>query len=518
MAVLPNADLLIENVSVLTMDPDFPRASGIAIANDRILGVLPSSKSTWPLAKDGIRWDGGGLTIMPGLIDAHCHLRALLSKDSAVACARDEVSSIKEIIDKIQMKSKEISPGHWIRASGYDASYLSEKRHPNRFDLDQASSSHPIRLRHVTRHVSILNSAALKLAGIGKNTNDPPGMFVERDAITLEPTGFIHGGDAWLSRQIIPSLSDEELLTGIESLQARMLSFGITAVQDATPTNSVKEAMFWHSAIESGWPIAVQLMASLQNHFSLSAYISGLPRSVADKLEIGHVKVVLEALPDIHPDLSELSQIAVEAFRMNGSSLAIHVVDPVMTWTAIEAIRYMQSVFPEQGHNHRLEHLSLCPDALLPDIAELKIAVVTNPNLVHDHGDRYLADVDVSEHDWLYRMASVRQSGILLAAGSDAPVASLNPWLGIQTACTRSTFQGQTVNKNEALTRWDALELYTSAAAKVAGWGNSRGMIKTGFQADLIALEQDPLTCPVKLLHATTVRTAWIGGKLAYQL
>lgn len=347
METVRPADLLLENVSVLTMDPEFSKASGIAIADGRIIGLLPTAHCSWPLAKNGIRWDGGGLTILPGLIDAHCHLRALLSTSSSVSCGRGEVSSITEMVDKIRRKSMEVAPGHWIRASGYDAAHLSEKRHPNRYDLDLASSAHPIRLRHITRHISILNSTALRLAGIGRHTSDPPGIAVERDSRTSEPTGFIHGGDAWLSKQIVPSLTVDELREEIPALQTRLLRYGITAVQDATPTNQVQEAKFWHLAINSGWSITTQLMTGLPDHASLSAYLSGnLPASISSKLELGPVKVVLEALPDIHPGLSELSEMAVEAFRQSESSLAIHVVDPVMTWTAIEAIRHVQSFFP----------------------------------------------------------------------------------------------------------------------------------------------------------------------------
>lgn len=517
MEALCPADLLIENVTVITMDPQLPKAFGIAIAKDKIIGLLPSSSSSWPLTPTGLRMNGNNLVILPGLIDAHCHLRALLSQNSAVSCTSQDVRSIADILKVIHTETLQVSTNTWIRAFGYDVSQLDENRHPTRYDLDKVALEHPVRLRHVTRHVSILNSVALNIAGIGAYTSDPPGMHIERNPENNEPTGMIHGGDAWLSQHIIPNATFSELQKGVSNLQTRLLKYGITAIQDATPTNRLEDAKFWHAAIHDNWPITIQMMTDYKHHDEVAAYIKKeLPTLSREKLEIGHIKVVMEALPEIVPTLDNLSKLGQDAFERDGSSLAIHVVDPEMTWTAIEAIRQIQSAFPNAHHQHRFEHLSLSPEAFLPDIAALGIRVVTNPSLIYDHGDRYLADVEPSEYEWLYRMQSLHEAGIAMAAGSDAPVASLNPWLGIQTACTRKTSKQQTVNSTEALDPWNALHLYTAGAAEAAGWQNKRGMIKPGFQADLVAVNQNPLTYPIDNLHSISVKATWIAGKLVF--
>ncbi len=517
MEVLCPADLIIENVIVITMDPLLPKAFGIAIAKGKIIGLLSSSSSSWPLTPTGQRINGNNLFILPGLIDAHCHLRALLSQKNAISCTSKDVSSIAEILKVIHLKTLQVPADTWIRAFGYDVSQLDENRHPTRYDLDKVTPEHPVRLRHVTRHVSILNSIALNIAGIGPHTIDPPNMYIERNPQNNEPTGMIHGGDAWLSQHIVPNTSFNELQKGVPDLQTRLLKYGITAIQDATPTNRLEDVMFWHAALRNNWPITIQLMTDYNNHAEVSAYIKQqLPYSIREKLEIGHVKVVMEALPEVVPTLDDLSKLGQDVFEKDGSSLAIHVVDPEMTWTAIEAIRQIRSAFPNANHQHRFEHLSLSPEAFIPDIAALKIRVVTNPNLIYDHGDRYLTDVETSEHEWLYKMQSLHEAGIVMAAGSDAPVASLNPWLGIQTACTRKTATQQTVNPKEALGRWDALHLYTAGAAEAAGWQKKRGMIKIGFQADLVAVNQNPLTYSVDKLHSISVKATWIAGKLVF--
>ncbi|MFS0574289.1 amidohydrolase [Sporosarcina sp. 179-K 3D1 HS] len=508
------ADLLIENVTVLTMNPLHPSAHGVAVANGKIIGLLQQEQS-WPLAVNGIRIDGKGLTLFPGLIDAHCHLRAQISQFPSVSCGADTVKNIQDIIQAIRQQADSLPEGIWIRASGYDISSLTEQRHPTRHDLDQATTSHPIRLRHVTRHVSVLNSLALELAGITRETIDPPGVYVERDALTGIPTGVIFGGDAWLSRDIIPRLNKGELMRGAAQLQSQLLHSGITAVQDATPSNSLEDLKFWAARLDEDWPISIQFMTGLNDRHLIADYVGALPEIHAGKLELGHCKIVMEPLPELHPDLEELSRLAREATRQD-IPLAIHVVDPEMTWTAIEAIRHSKEIFPHKQLRHRLEHLSLCPDAFLPDMAKLGITVVTNPSLIYDHGNRYLADVDPTEHDWLYRMNSLRTIGVPLAAGSDAPVASVNPWIGMQAACTRSTKTGNLIGVAEKLNRWEALKLYTSGAAYAAGWEKTRGIIAPSYQADFLLIDQNPLTCEADELGMIDVCAVWIAGKLVH--
>ncbi|HEY9576759.1 MAG TPA: amidohydrolase family protein, partial [Pseudobacillus sp.] len=375
MPSLIPADLIIQNVLVITMNPLAPFAKGIAISNGKIAGLLYHEEEKWPLVPGGRYIDGNGMTLMPGLIEAHCHLRAQISCDLSVACGRKEVKNISDIITIIQKRADRLPVGTWIRATGYDPFYQTDQRHPTRWDLDKATTAHPVRLRHVTRHASVLNSMALAIAGIGPDTPDPPGVTVVREAGTGNPTGLIYGGDAWLSRHVIPPLAESDLHFGSKQLQTMLLSKGITAVQDATPTNTVGDLQFWASRMEDGWCLPLQLMAEEERHEQmvnffdkeLSAYFSG-------RLEMGPVKVVMEALPHLWPEPHELSKLASKTVK-RGSSLAIHVVNPEMVWAAIEAIRPVAEISADRKIKHRLEHLSLCPEAFLPDIAELGIMV-----------------------------------------------------------------------------------------------------------------------------------------------
>ena len=509
-------DLIIENVCVITMNLNQPEAKGIAVLDGKIVGLIRNDDFPWTLTPNGRRINGQGMTLLPGLIDAHCHLRAQINHNQAVSCGHHDVHSIDEIIQLLRAKASQIENGTWIKGFGYNPFYLKEQRHPTRWDLDLASLEHPIRLRHITRHASVLNSRALSIAGIGPDTVDPPGVTIEREPHSGIPTGVIYGGDTWLSQHFVTPITSDELRAGAHKLHRLLLSKGITSVHDATPTNTLFDLYFWMDSMKDFWSISISLMSNLENHRILREFFSKeVTIDLIDKLEIGPIKVVMENIPDLIPSPDELRKIALEAAESN-IPLAIHTVTPEMIWSAIDAIQYAKDIIPNNLVN-RLEHLSLCPEGLLSDIAELNMMVVTNPSLIYDHGDRYLHDVEPTEYNWLYRMKSLQNYGIVLAAGSDAPVATIDPWIAIATACSRKTKSGQVLSLEEKLNRWDALELYTTKAAKAAGWEMKRGMIHPDFQADFILVNQHPLSCPLEKLYKMQVQQTWIKGNLVYE-
>lgn len=510
------ADLVIENVLVITMDSKRPEATGIAVYNGKIVGLLENNDSPWPLTQNGRLINGQGMTLLPGLIDAHCHLRAQISQYQSVQCTHPDVHSIEDIIRLLRAKATTVEKGTWIRAIGYDSFYLQEKRHPTRRDLDCATQQHPIRLRHITRHVSVLNSKALEIAGIGPDSIDPPGITVERESKSGVPTGIIYGGDAWLTQNFVSPLSSDELRIGAHKLHQELLSNGITSVQDATPSNTLFDLKFWKDNISKYWNISISLMSNIDHHPTLQEYHSKetVLESI-NKLKIGPIKVVMENNPDLVPSPDDLRKIALEAAKRN-IPLAIHTVTPEMIWSAIDAIQYAKDTIPNKLVN-RLEHLSLCPESFLADLADLNMIVVTNPGFIYDHGDRYINDVDPTEHSWLYRMKSLQDYGIPLAAGSDAPVATANPWIAIATACYRHTRSNKAFSPDEKLNRWNALELYTTNAALAGGWEMERGMIRPDFQADFILVNHHPLSCSLENLYQMQVQQTWIDGILVYE-
>ena len=238
MAEEGRADTLLVSARVLTMDPANPRTSFVAVKDGRILATGNADAASQFKGRGTREIDCQGMTLMPGFNDAHCHLMALASSLVSVDCRLDVTGSISEIVEAISQHAQS-QQGGWIRAFGYDEFHLTERRHPTRWDLDRAAPFHPVRLDHRTGHASVLNSRALELVNITKDTPGPSDGVVERDQDAGEPTGVLFEMGDYLRRCVGTHRDEETFLDGISKANGLLLSRGITSVQDASPGNDV---------------------------------------------------------------------------------------------------------------------------------------------------------------------------------------------------------------------------------------------------------------------------------------
>ncbi|MDP2951865.1 MAG: amidohydrolase family protein, partial [Chloroflexota bacterium] len=232
------SDLVLHGARVLTMNPRRPRAALVAIRGRRIFWVGEDLERVRDGGKKTICCEGKAL--LPAFIDAHFHLFAYVSSLLSLDCSPPAVASLAQVKEKVRRRAREIPPGSWVRASGYDEFSLLEKRHPTRWDLDEAAPSHPVRLLHRSLHASVLNSLALSRAGITRETPDPIKGLIDRDE-TGEPTGLLFGMNTYLTEKVVPPLSEAELGWGMERASRHLLSWGIASIQDATASNSLSQ-------------------------------------------------------------------------------------------------------------------------------------------------------------------------------------------------------------------------------------------------------------------------------------
>ena len=176
------ADTVLLNARVLTMEPGNPEAWFVAVKGDKIIGAGDAEDARQFKGPHTREVDCQGMALIPGFNDAHCHLLALASSLRGVDCRPDKVRSIPHVVKAISRHAGSSQQGEWIRAFGYDEFYLVEKRHPTRRDLDVAAPFHPVRLDHRTGHAAVLNSIALDLLRISRDTADPIDGVIERDA------------------------------------------------------------------------------------------------------------------------------------------------------------------------------------------------------------------------------------------------------------------------------------------------------------------------------------------------
>jgi len=508
------ADLILYNASVLTLDPERLRAQLVAVKDGKIIWVGDNDDRKELKARKEI--DCQGKTLIPGINDAHCHILAFASSLLSVDCSPSSVASIADIQAQIRKQAQQLLEGTWIKAVGYNEFYLAEKRHPNRYDLDEAVPHHPVKLVHRSGHACVLNSVALSLVGISKESPEPPGGMIERDLDSGEPNGILYEMDSYIDK-MIPPLSQEELEKGIRLANEAYLSQGITSLQDATAHNGLGE---WHTLQrlrERGY--LVPRLSVMMGISSLEALMGNgfSPRYGDDEVRLGALKIVLsQARGPLHPSQEELEERVLQAHRA-GYQLALHAVEESTLAAAARALEHALDQVPRGGHRHRIEHCSVCPPKLLGRLRGVQAIVVTNPAFIYYSGERYLATVPQGQVKWLYRIGSFLKNGLMPAAGSDSPVVPVDPLVGIYAAASRRTERGEALLLQECVSPVAALKMYTQAAAYASFDEGIKGSIAVGKLADFALLSADPTQVAVEEIREIVVEMTIVDGRIVWQ-
>ena len=427
------------------------------------------------LAGAGEDFDGRGGALLPGLIDHHIHLLATAAQ--AQSLRLEEAGDAAGFERALAAALAALPPGAWLRAIGYHERIAGDL---DRERLDRIAPDHPLRIQHQTGALWVLNSRALAALGAGEL---PPA--VERDAAG-RPTGRIWRGDAWL-RERLPGAAPD-----LAPLGRTLAACGITALTDASATTDAAAAGLLADARRRGaLPQRLMLM-------------SAGPLTPAEDYAVGPVKVLLDdarliALDDF--------TARIEAARPQGRAVAVHCV------TAAE-LALTLAAFEIAGARpgDRIEHGGVIPADAMPALTALGLTVVTQPAFVYERGDRYLAEVPPDEQPDLYRCASLLAAGTPVAASSDAPYASPDPWRGIAAAVRRRTKAGRPLAPAERIAPQAALDLYL--APQDAPGGPPR-RVEPGAPADLCLLAS-PLAEALAEPDAEQVRATFIGGETAF--
>ena len=520
------ADLLLNNAKIVTLEPGIPVAHAVAVSGETILAV-GKGKEVAKLAGPGTRWiDCRGLALIPGLIDAHLHLLALAAARHGPDCSPQAVSSIRELLVLVRGRAQGTPAGRWIRAFGYDHLALIEGRHPTRWELDSAASQHPVRLDHRSGHATVLNSRGLQMAKIDRDTPDPLDGVIDRVKVTGEPTGLLLDAATFLRQRLGPSADPSELEDRIAGLSQTLLSFGITSIQDAGPGNDLSRWETFRRLRESGrLKCRVTMMAgiSLLGEFREVGMCWG---DGDERLRLGHSKIMLTLTTgDLQPSVGTLLRMVEDSHR-EGFPVAIHAVEQEAVAAAVQVLQECPPILAGlAAHSRdRIEHCAECPPELVSQVAECGAMVVTQPGFVYWNGDAYGQRVAPSMLPHLYAVGALDRAGVSLAFGSDAPVTDPNPWPAIYSAVTRLTNTGGTLPKGEpvqggigqriSLAR--ALRFHTLGGAWAEGTHHRKGSIRPGKLADLVVLDEDPTSVASSKLKDIRAVLTVVGGRVAW--
>ncbi len=515
----PRPTILLLNARVHTLDPARPHASAVVVAGGRIVAVGETAELR-SLAGPGARViDCQRKALLPGFHDSHIHILGHAAQLSSVDCSPRAVKSIRDLQEAIRRRASELPLGTWVRATGYHEFALVEKRHPTRWELDAAAPDHPVRLSHQSYHASVLNSLAMRLAGIGMETEEPPGGIIERDLGTGEPNGLLfETAQAVGVAHVLPQLTEDELAQGVAQASRQYAQWGITALQDATASNTLSD---WRTLLrlQQDGHLRQRATMMLGNDSLAEALEAGLPPGYAEGLlRLGPVKTIVdETTGAIFPHPEVLKEQVLIAHRA-GFQVALHCLTSETLDAALAAIEYAQQTFPRPDARHRIEHCSVCtPERARRLRRALGVTVSTQPSFVYYSGDRYLSEVPLDQQPWLYPLRTLLDAGVTVAVGSDCPVAPANPFSGLFAAVTRRSEGGQVVGGHQAVSIEEALRMYTVGAAAAALQERELGTIAPGKLADLALLSDDPLAIPPEgLLELRSLLTV-VAGEVVWE-
>lgn len=526
------ADGLIENVNGITLDKDgkVVRFTGLLIGRDGKVSQLLTPRDKAPKQLD-FRHDGKGLTMLPGLIDAHGHVIGL--GFAALTLDLSGTNSLEEAQAAIRGYAAKYPDRRWIIGRGWNQEKWGLGRFPTAADLDTAVADRPVWLERVDGHAGWANSRALEIAGITAATKSPAGGRIEM--VDGKPSGIFVDMASELVAKHVPAPRPVERDLALAEAQQALLKVGVTAIADMGTT--VADWQSYRRAGDEGW-LSVRIFgyaAGIDNMVAIAGP-RPTPWLYDDKLRLGGVKLYLDGalgsrgawlkkpyadapgqtgLPLLVP--AELRNMMVRA-SMDGFQTAVHAIGDAANAEAIGAVEDLAPTYTGD-RRWRIEHAQIVDPADLPRLA--KNGIIASMQPVHQISDRLMAEARLGPDRLAgaYAWNSILKAGGKLAFGSDVPVESPNPFHGIAAAITREDPNGQPFGgwmAAERVSREQALAGFTIDAAYAAFAEGRLGSLSPGYRADFILVDTDPLLASPAQIRETKVTEAWVGGRPVY--
>ncbi len=534
------ADIVFQNATVYTGDDAKPTAEAVAVKDGRVIFVGSTREAGRHIGAETRVVELNGATVLPGLIDAHVHLARIGERE--ITLNLEGLNSLEEFLAAVKTRVDQAAPGEWVTGRGWIETFWTPPAFPTRQDLDAIAPDNPVFLTRADGHASIVNSAALRLAGITRTTPAPAGGAINTDAAG-EPTGMLIDAAQGLVRRLVPPISDAERDRQIILGAQREVELGWTAVHDA------------HGSLEEAERMR-RLYGEGQVELRIFKAISG-PSADADSLirmgpssgefdgrfALRSIKAVMDgALGSrgaallapysddsttsglITTDTVRLAGMLEEALRA-GVQVQIHAIGDRgnrllldMYERAFVAVPAAER--PGAEPRWRNEHSQIVNPADLPRFKQLGIIASMQPS--HAIGDLHFvpARIGLERTEGAYAWQTLYAMGVPVAGGSDAPVERGEPMIEFYAAVARKDvrgFSGEGWHPEEAVTRQQALKMFTYWPAYAAFEEHERGTISVGKWADLTVLSADIMQVPVEEILTTRNVMTVINGQIVYQ-
>lgn len=517
------------NGIVHTVNPVHPRAEAVVTKGRLIVYVGTSAGARQFAGSDAEVVDLGGRVLLPGFIDNHVHFvlggRQAAGFDARGCASRDEfIERVKAYVRGRQ--------GSWIWGGDWDQEQWESKELPRKEWLDPFSRDTPLFLPRFDWHMAVVNSAALRHAGITRDTPDPPGGMIERDAGSGEPTGIVKDAAMDLVLSVFPKPDASDLQEFVRNALAVARTHGITSVHDISEEDHIPVYQALETRGELTCRISTRLpLASYQRlvqegvrrahgtpflrRGSLKAFADGSLGSGTAWFFEPYLHEPTTGLPMEVMSNGNLRAWALEADR-NGLQLSIHAIGDRANDAVLSVFEEIVRTNPPWDRRFRIEHAQHIRPQDFSRFAALGVIVSAQPYHAIDDGVWAETRIGHDRARSTYAFRSFLNAGVRVCFGSDWTVAPLNPLLGIAAAVTRATLDGKQPGgwiPEEKLTVEEAVRCYTLSNAYAAFEEHEKGTLEPGKLADMVVLSENIFTIPPERISTVRVERTIVDGK-----
>lgn len=529
---------ILHNAKIYTFDKDLPVASNLLIDNHRILAA--DGKSSLP-PKQSQPWqdfvqekiDLKGKTVIPGLIDAHMHLKTFSLGLQKIDC---ETTTRQECLRRVRDKAERLKPGEWVYGHGWNQNAW-EEGYGSATDLDAAAPRNPVYLTAKSLHAGWANSLALQNVGLSAQTPDPKDGRLGRKE-NGELNGLVFEAAMELIENALPQPNVEQIAQAIRDAQKVLWRMGLTGLHDFDEMDSFAALQVLNNSRElklrvvKSIPLRLLSQAidvALRSGFGNEFIKIGQVKAFADGALGPHTAAMFGAYEDDSKNLGMLKLTANEVYEhgrkavQNGLAMAIHAIGDRAVHEVLNGFEKLREFEKSQGIiglRHRIEHVQLIDPKDSNRLAQLGIIASMQP--YHMISDIRMADAFWGKRaEYSFAWQIQQKAGSILAFGSDAPVESPNPFWGLYAAVTRKCFDGYPGPDGwypeQRLELMDAMKAFTYGSAYAGGMEHMVGKLAPGYFADLLVLDEDIFHCKAEKIKDMLPRATMVGGEWVWE-
>lgn len=533
---MKQATRILFNGNILTMDTFNSAFPAIALQGKRILALGSNAEMLALAGTETETTDLKGKTVIPGFCDAHGHFLMAAEFQTRVNLNSPPIGKCRTFADCMQLLRERVAitpAGQWVQAYGFDDTLIAEGRFPNRHELDAVSAVHPIFINHISGHLAILNSLGLEKLHYTKDTPDPAGGVIRREADN-SPDGVLEESAVVQAWQLLPELSPEEMIASIERLGREYLSKGVTSALDAGVMRQQYITFLHEAARQNKLPVRVTYNPFYIMYDAMEENTTATPL-----LHKGGIKFLQDG--SIQGFTAYLSQPYHTAFKNNaqwkgyptftrdelfqhisrhhklGRQCIVHTNGDAASEDALDAFEAAQKEYPVADPRFMLVHAQTIREDQLDRCKKLGVTLTFFTLHAYYWGDRH-RDVFLGPERAFRQnpMRSALNRGLVVTSHCDIPVVPLTPFLSIWACVNRLSSSGAVMGPEQRISVIEALRAHTINAAWQNFQDHEKGSLEVGKYADMAVLDTDPFACPPEALRDIGVTMTLLDGKTVF--